>query len=163
MTLNFLIYNHPPLFTSPSGDIHLVSSFLSVEFRPSTFRKASSLVLSAWPARYCNSSNVIPARAISAGPSWYNWTENAMHIIPAIKTIQSCKTSYSLYRPSLQAWGTNGLRKKTNEKKMSRKEPVTGFTQIFGFKIQDFFQNFFQNNNFFLQSQGYQTGDQQRP
>ena len=99
-------------------NFHLVSSFLSVEFRPSTFRKASSRVLSAWPARFCNSSNVIPARAISAGPSWYNWKENAMHIIPAIKTIQSCKTCYSLDRPSLQAWGTNGSRKKKPTKKI---------------------------------------------
>ena len=53
-----------------------------------------------------------------------------------------------------------GWGKKTNEKKMSHKELVRGFTQIFGLKMQDFFQNFFQNNNFFLQIQGYQTGDQ---
>ena len=46
---------------------------------------------------------------------------------------------------------------------MSCEELVTGFTQIFGSKIQDFFQNFFQNNNFFLETHGYQTGDQQRP
>ena len=30
----------------------------------------------------------------------------------------------------------------------------------FGFKIQDFFQTFFQNNNLFLQNQGYQIGHQ---
>ena len=36
----------------------------------------------------------------------------------------------------------------------------TGFVQIFGFKIQDFFQTFFHNNNFFFQTQGYQICDQ---
>ena len=30
-----------------------------------------------------------------------------------------------------------------------------GFVQIFGSKIQDFFQTFFQNDNFFFQTQGY--------
>ena len=38
-------------------------------------------------------------------------------------------------------------------------EPVpelSGFVQISGSKIQDFFQN----NNFFFQTQGYQIGDQ---
>ena len=38
----------------------------------------------------------------------------------------------------------------------------TGFVQIFGFKIQDFFQTFFHNNNFFFQTQGYQICDQSR-
>ena len=33
----------------------------------------------------------------------------------------------------------------------------------FGFKIQDFFQTFFQNNHLFLQNQGYQIGHQKRP
>ena len=37
----------------------------------------------------------------------------------------------------------------------------SGFVQISGFKIQDFFQTFFQNNNhFFFQTQGYHKGDQ---
>ena len=40
---------------------------------------------------------------------------------------------------------------------------MSGFLQIFGSKIQDCFQTFFQNNNFFSQTQGYQTGDQNRP
>ena len=38
---------------------------------------------------------------------------------------------------------------------------VTGFVQIFGSKIQDLFQTFFwQNNNFFFQTQGYLLSDQ---
>ena len=37
---------------------------------------------------------------------------------------------------------------------------LSGFVQIFGSKIQDFFQTFFQNNYFFFQTQGYQIGDQ---
>ena len=37
---------------------------------------------------------------------------------------------------------------------------LTGFVQIFGSKIQDVFQTFFQNNYFFFQTQGYQIGDQ---
>ena len=52
---------------------YLVSIFLSVELRQSTLRKASSRVLSAWAVRFCNSSKVIPVRAISDGPSWYNY------------------------------------------------------------------------------------------
>ena len=36
------------------------------------------------------------------------------------------------------------VEKKNQRKKISREELVTGFTQIFGSKIQDFFQNFFQ-------------------
>ena len=40
---------------------------------------------------------------------------------------------------------------------------VTGFVQIFGSKIQDFFQTFFQNNNFFFQAQDYQMGIWYRP
>ena len=36
----------------------------------------------------------------------------------------------------------------------------TRFVQIFGFKIKDFFQTFFHNNNFFFQTQGYRIGDQ---
>ena len=36
----------------------------------------------------------------------------------------------------------------------------SGFVQIFGSKIQDFFQTFFQNNIFFSQTQNYQIGDQ---
>ena len=36
----------------------------------------------------------------------------------------------------------------------------TGFIQIFGFNIQDFFQTFFHNNDFFFQIQGYQICDQ---
>ena len=36
----------------------------------------------------------------------------------------------------------------------------TGFAQIFGSKLQDFFHTFFQTNNFFFQTQGHQTGDQ---
>ena len=39
----------------------------------------------------------------------------------------------------------------------------TGFVQIFGSKIQDFFQTFFQNNHLFLHNQGYQIGHQKRP
>ena len=35
---------------------------------------------------------------------------------------------------------------------------VAGFVQIFGYKIQGFFQTFFQNKNFFFQTQGYQIG-----
>ena len=38
----------------------------------------------------------------------------------------------------------------------------TGFVQIFGFKIQNFFQTFFHNNNFCFQTQGYQICDQLR-
>ena len=34
------------------------------------------------------------------------------------------------------------------------------FVQIFGSKIQDFLQTFFQNNNFTFHTQGYQRGDQ---
>ena len=34
-----------------------------------------------------------------------------------------------------------------------------GFVQIFGSKIQNFFQTFFQNKNFFFQTRGYQMGD----
>ena len=34
---------------------------------------------------------------------------------------------------------------------------------IFRSKIQNFLQTFFQNNNFFFQTQGYQIGDQKRP
>ena len=34
------------------------------------------------------------------------------------------------------------------------------FVQIFGSKIQDVFQTFFQNNYSFCQTQGYQIGDQ---
>ena len=37
---------------------------------------------------------------------------------------------------------------------------LPGFVQIFGSKIQDVFQTFFQNNYFFFQTQGYQIGDQ---
>lgn len=37
----------------------------------------------------------------------------------------------------------------------------TGFIQIFGTKIQDFFPYFFPNNNFFFQTEGYQIGDKQ--
>ena len=37
---------------------------------------------------------------------------------------------------------------------------LTGFVQIFGSKIQDVFQTFFQSNYFFFQTQGYQIGDQ---
>ena len=40
---------------------------------------------------------------------------------------------------------------------------TSGFLQIFGSKIQECFHTFFQNNNFFSQTQGYQTGDQNRP
>ena len=40
---------------------------------------------------------------------------------------------------------------------------LPGFVQIFGSKIQDVFQTFFQNNYFFFQTQGYQIGDQQIP
>ena len=36
----------------------------------------------------------------------------------------------------------------------------TEFVQIFGSKIQDFFQTFFHNNNFFFETQGCQKGDQ---
>ena len=37
----------------------------------------------------------------------------------------------------------------------------TGFVQIFGSKIlKDFDQPFFQNNNVFSRTQGYQIGDQ---
>ena len=36
---------------------------------------------------------------------------------------------------------------------------LPGFVRIFGSKIQDVFQTFFQNN-FFFQTQGYQIGDQ---
>ena len=39
----------------------------------------------------------------------------------------------------------------------------TGFIQIFWFKIQDFLQTFFQNNNLFFQIEGYLIGDQWRP
>ena len=39
----------------------------------------------------------------------------------------------------------------------------TWLVQIFGSKIRDFFQTFFQNNNLFFQTQGYQIGDQYRP
>ena len=39
----------------------------------------------------------------------------------------------------------------------------TWFVQIFGSKIQNFFHTFFQNNNLFFQTQGYQIGDQYRP
>ena len=39
----------------------------------------------------------------------------------------------------------------------------TGFVRIFGSRIEDFYQTFFQNNNFLLQTQGYQIGDQYRP
>ena len=39
----------------------------------------------------------------------------------------------------------------------------TGFIQIFGSKIQDLFQTFFQNNKFFFQTHDYQMGDQYRP
>ena len=35
-------------------------------------------------------------------------------------------------------------------------QDTTGFVQIFGSKILDFFQTFFQINNFFVQTQGYQ-------
>ena len=37
---------------------------------------------------------------------------------------------------------------------------LPGFVQIFGSKILDVFQTFFQNNYFFFQTQGYQIGDQ---
>ena len=40
---------------------------------------------------------------------------------------------------------------------------TSGFLKIFGSTIQDCFQTFFQNNNFFFQTQSYQTGDQNRP
>ena len=35
-------------------------------------------------------------------------------------------------------------------------QDTTGFVQFFGSKILDFFQTFFQINNFFVQTQGYQ-------
>ena len=38
--------------------------------------------------------------------------------------------------------------------------PSPGFVQMFGSKIQDVFQNFFQNNNLFIQTHGYLIGDQ---
>ena len=38
--------------------------------------------------------------------------------------------------------------------------PSPGFVQIFGSKIQDVFQTFFQNNNLFIQTQGDLIGDQ---
>ena len=41
--------------------------------------------------------------------------------------------------------------------------PLTGFIQIFGSKNSRLFPDFFQENNFFFQTQGYQTGDQYRP
>ena len=38
--------------------------------------------------------------------------------------------------------------------------PWPGIIQIFGSKIQDVFWTFFQNNNLFIQTQGYLIGDQ---
>ena len=38
-----------------------------------------------------------------------------------------------------------------------------GIAQIFGSKIQDFFQTFSKTTIFFFQTQGYQIGEQLRP
>ena len=42
---------------------------------------------------------------------------------------------------------------------LTHPELKTGFVQIFGSKIQDFFHPLFQKNNLYLQTQGYQIGD----
>ena len=103
-----------------------------MEFRPSTFRKASSRVLSAWPARFCNSSNVIPARAISAGPSWYNWKENAMHITPAIKRYNLAKrlilyTHHLCKNEGLMGWGQKKKQRKKDVRRRAGNRVHTDF------------------------------------
>ena len=44
-----------------------------------------------------------------------------------------------------------------NDNKIVTQSLFPGFEQIFGSKIQDFFPDFFQNNNFFFQTLSYQN------
>ena len=66
--------------------------------------------------------------------------------------ILSCSSANSPEKAIKITWVFQDIKTTT---KMAWQD-TTGFVQIFGSKILDFFQTFFQINNFFVQTQGYQ-------